>query len=200
MGVKNEKNIEVESKKFSNILADFEVHISAVLFMSLTIMLMVQVISRYVFKHAFTWTEELANIVYVFIVYLGISSAVKHRKHLSIDFFVSRMPFKVKKVLLIVSNIIFIVFCGYMMIPLMAIVKDYEGLGGAKSPLLLIPKVISFGIIPVAFIFTIGRLIQDTIKLYAEEEKELGYSKPTIDLTIAEREWENKKRSINKEV
>lgn len=176
------------------LLNDFESHVAAVLFFLLTILLTIQVISRYVFNYAFTWTEELANIVYVYIVYLGVSAAVTYRKHLSIDFFLEMSSFKVKRALLIISDVIFIIFCIVMMSPLMKIVIGYNGLGGAKSPLLSIPKVISFGIIPLCFLFTIVRLVQDIMKLLKEEEKELGVSKPTIDLNAAELEWKEKQK------
>lgn len=191
--IKKDKN---SSSFMTRFIKDFEIYLGAYIFIFLTILLFIQVVSRYVFRNAITWTEEISNILFVALTYLGVSAAVKHRKHLSIDFFIELMPFKVKKTLLIISDIVFLGFCVYMLIPMISIVNSFGGFGGAKSPLLGIPKMISFGIIPVCFIFTIFRIIQDIVKLRHEEEKELGASKPTLDLSAAEAEWEQNKKLI----
>ena len=54
--------------------------------------------------------EEFATIMFVWMIYLAISAAVTYRKHLRIDFLLDMMPFKVKKVMLIISNVIFALF------------------------------------------------------------------------------------------
>lgn len=190
------KNKNKSSNFINRFINDFELYLAAYLFIFLTIMLFAQVVSRYVFNNAVTWTEELANMVFVFLTYLGVSAGVKHRKHLSIDFVVQKVSFKKKRIMLIVSDIIFILFCIYMLFPMFTIINGYNGLGGASSPLLGIPKVISYSTIPVCFVLTIFRLVQDIVKLLNEDEQEIGASKPTLDLGAAEAEWEKNKKLI----
>lgn len=190
--INNDRSLNFASK----FLKDYESYLAAYLFIFLTIMLFVQVVSRYLFNSAVTWTEELANIIFVALTYLGVSSAVKHRKHLSIDFVVEKVSFNKKRMMLIISDIVFILFCIYMLWPMMTIINGYNGLGGASSPLLKIPKVISYGIVPICFVLTVFRLVQDIVKLLNEEEQEIGASKPTLDLSAAEKEWEQNKKLI----
>jgi TRAP-type C4-dicarboxylate transport system permease small subunit len=178
----------LENKKFFNIknfLNHFEINIGTFIFIILTILLNVQVITRYAFGKAITWTEELSTILYVYLIYLGVSAAVLERKHLKIDFVQDLVPFKAKRIMLIISNIIMIGFCIYMISPLMQLIRN---LGTSTSPILNIPKSLSYSIIPISMVISSIRLIQDTIKLTQEKEKELGASKPILDLDKAERE------------
>ena len=70
------------SKKFLN---EFEIYLGTIVFLVLTALLTIQVISRYVFNSAITWAEELAVIMFVWLIYLGVAGAVTNRKHLKID-------------------------------------------------------------------------------------------------------------------
>jgi C4-dicarboxylate transporter DctQ subunit len=191
--MENEKSNNISFKK---LLDDFENYIAAFLFIGLTILLFTQVVTRYFLKSAATWTEEVSNIIFVALTYLGVSSAVKHRKHLCIDFVIEKVSFRTKRILLIISDIVFIMFCIYMLFPMSTIIKGFGGLGGASSPLLGIPKVISYGVIPISFAFTVVRLVQDIIRLMHEKEKEIGATKPTLDLNAAEAEWEQRKQLL----
>lgn len=100
-------------KKFLN---EFEIYMGAVIFVIMTILLFVQVVTRYFFGHAVTWAEEISTIMFVWMIYLGVAAAVLRRKHLKIDAFVETLPFKYKKMLLILSNVIFLIFSLYIIL------------------------------------------------------------------------------------
>ncbi len=173
-------------------LAKFEVYAGALIFIFMTILLFIQVISRYFFHHSLTWTEELATILFVWMTYLGVAGAVTYRKHLKIDAFVSVVPFNVRRILLIISDIIFLVFALYIIFPMMRLVNNFAD-KDAVSSILKIPKAISYVIMPMAFVLTAIRLIQDIVRLTKEKEKAIGASKPTIDMEALEREHEERK-------
>lgn len=182
-------------KKFLN---EFEIYFGAALFIAMTILLFVQVVSRYVFHHSFTWTEEISTIFFVWMVYLGVVAAVLRRKHLRIDAFVEAMPFKVKKILLIISNIIFIGFCLYLIFPLMTMVQNFASRGAATA-LIKFPNAVAYGMLPLCFALTAIRLVQEIIRLAKEKEEDLGVSKPTIDMEALEREAAEIKAKKEKE-
>ena len=171
-------------KKFLN---EFEIYVGAVLFVIMTILLFIQVITRYFFGQAVTWAEELSTILFVWMIYLGVAAAVLRRKHLKIDAFVETLPFKGKRVLMIISNIIFLVFSIYIIIPMMNVVNNYAA-KHAVSSILKIPKDISYIVMPMAFGLTAIRLVQEIIRLSREKEEELGVSKPTINIDELEAE------------
>lgn len=167
-----------------NWLKDFETHISAVCFIVIGVMLTVQVISRYVFRHSFVVFEEVATQLYVLMTYTGIAAAVTKRKHLSITALPDALPFKARKVLLILENVIFMVFCAWITPPFL---KYITSLGNAKLDVSRIPVKYFYYIIPVCMLLTIVRLIQDSIRLWGENEEKLGETTPSIDLDALER-------------
>ena len=56
------KEKEKEKITLKKILNEFEIYIGTVVFLALTALLTIQVVSRYVLKHSFTWTEEAAVV------------------------------------------------------------------------------------------------------------------------------------------
>ncbi|MPM30408.1 hypothetical protein SDC9_76957 [bioreactor metagenome] len=186
------KDGKFDLKTFLN---NFEVYGSTVCFFTLTILLTLQVISRYVLRHSFTWMEELGTVMFVWMIYLGISGAVTYRKHLRIDFLLDLMPFKVKRVFLILSNLIFAAFNVYIC---MVMVNVINLLGSSVTTMLRMPKAVVYSIIPISLVLTVFRIVQDTIKLTRENETELGASKPSLDLDSCEREYQQYIASLKK--
>ncbi|WP_294511350.1 TRAP transporter small permease [uncultured Intestinimonas sp.] len=153
-------------------------------------MLTLQVFSRFVLGHSWTWMEEFATIMFVWMIYLAISAAVTHRKHLKIDVLLEAVPFQVKKVMLIASNVIFAAFNIYISVIMVNVIQL---LGSSKTTMLGIPQQLVYIVIPIGLIISVIRLVQDTLKLLKEEKKDLGASKPSMDLDACERAWEEKK-------
>lgn len=56
------------------------------------------VILRFVFNSPIPWGEEVSLALYVWVVFVGASSAMKRNGHIGIDYFVDRMPQGLKKV------------------------------------------------------------------------------------------------------
>jgi TRAP-type C4-dicarboxylate transport system permease small subunit len=61
-----------------------------------------------------------------------------------------------------------------------------------KTSMLGIPMTITYAILPIGMVLMIIRCVQECKKLYNEEEKVLGTSKPQIDLEAIERERDAK--------
>ncbi len=180
---------KIDWKKIgANVLAHGEDYIGTVIFVFMTVLLTVQVVSRYLFNHSFTWTEELSVVMFVWLIYLGVSGAVTKRKHLRIDALINVLPFKAKKFLLILDNVIMFLFCLGIIPAIMNIINNFADKGAVTS-LLRMPKVVVYGIIPFGMVLTCIRLVQDTVRLFKEDEKTLGKSKPTIDIDALEREY-----------
>jgi len=185
-------------KNFSkNIINNFEIYLGAVIFIIITILLSLQVISRYILRFSFAWTEELSCILFVWMIYLGISGAVMTRKHLRIDAFLNAMPYKIKKFILILDNFISMFFCAYICFPMMKIIGNLRKTGTVTA-ILRIPKVFTYSIIPICLTLTIIRFIQESITLAKENEETLGAAKPTIDMEALEKEAQDLKISRDK--
>ena len=104
-------------------LDNIELYISAVLFIALTVLLFANVFCRYALKHSFAWVEEVATIAFVWMIWFAMSAAVTKRKHLRIDFILEMVPFKVKKAMLVISNLVFAAFDIYLLYIVMTIIR-----------------------------------------------------------------------------
>jgi TRAP-type C4-dicarboxylate transport system permease small subunit len=69
-----------------------EENLAALCMAGLLITLGLQVFTRYVLNDPFSWTEEVARYLYVYIVFLGTSAAVSDRSHVAIGFLVATLP------------------------------------------------------------------------------------------------------------
>ncbi len=175
-----------EKKTFTYWLNEWESYLSAATFMVITVLLLGQVISRYIFNASITWLEELSTFLFLVMIYTGVAAAVTHRKQICIDALPMAMPFKVKKFLLILADVIFIVFCVWIQKGLFDIIRMMTG---GATPLLHIPYALCYLVVSLGLILTGIRCVQDIVRLYREEEHQLGYKKPTIDLEACEAEY-----------
>lgn len=55
-----------------------------------------QVLARYVFNIPLAWTEELARYLFLWLVFLGASQAMRRGEHIAIGFFVELLPVPVR--------------------------------------------------------------------------------------------------------
>ncbi|MFC3041794.1 TRAP transporter small permease [Virgibacillus xinjiangensis] len=65
-----------------------------------------QVVGRYIFQSAPSWTEEIARYLHILQVWIGASYAVKLQEHIRVDAFVTRLSGKPRKVLESINVII----------------------------------------------------------------------------------------------
>jgi TRAP-type C4-dicarboxylate transport system permease small subunit len=57
------------------------------------------VVLRYLFNKGFTWSEEIARLCFIYLVYLGSIGAMRDNRHLLIDSFLSRVPVVWQKII-----------------------------------------------------------------------------------------------------
>jgi TRAP-type C4-dicarboxylate transport system permease small subunit len=181
------KNGKFDLKTFLN---NVELYMSTILFISLTILLFSNVVSRYVFSRSFAWIEEVATIAFVWMIWFAMSAAVTKRKHLRIDFILEIVPFNVKRIMLIISNIIFAGFNVYLLYVVMTIINR---LALSRTTLLRLPQQMVYSIIPIGLVLSIIRIGQDTVRLLHEDKSNLGVSKPAMDLEECRRIYLEKK-------
>ena len=167
-------------KKLIAILNDFENYVGAAILLVMLVLLTVQVITRYLFKFAFTWTEELSTILFVWLVYLGCSAAVLKGQHLRIDLLLNAFKGKAKKAALILTDVITMAFCA-IMVPSMLNVIGNLASRSSTTMLLKIPQSAVYTIIPFALIMTIIRFVQEiVIIIKTPEHQEVNISGKSI--------------------
>jgi len=102
-------------KKVVATLDKIEDTVLIVMFMAMVGIIFFQVIMRYVFNDSLVWSEELGKFLFVWLSWLGISIGHRRREHIKITLLVDRLPYKLKKVTEVLTELILIAICGVTM-------------------------------------------------------------------------------------
>jgi TRAP-type C4-dicarboxylate transport system permease small subunit len=57
------------------------------------------VVCRYMFSKGFAWSEEIARLCFIYLVYLGSIGAMRDNQHLIIDSILSRVPLIAQRII-----------------------------------------------------------------------------------------------------
>lgn len=75
---------------------------------------LLQVVTRYGFGFSISWSEELARLSLICIVFLGAAVLTRSEAHLTVDTFVLPLPDRVRSGIAIVANAVGIYCTGYL--------------------------------------------------------------------------------------
>lgn len=80
----------------------------AILLAAMILFVFANVVMRYLFGTGLAWSEEVARLAFIFLVYLGTIGAYKDNQHLGVDTLLEKTPVKVANVLYAVVQLIVI--------------------------------------------------------------------------------------------
>ena len=161
-------------KAYSKFMDVIEKIIRILLFVTVAVMVVVmiyQVILRYVFSASNSWSEELCRYLFIYSVMLGAAIAVRRNSHLQIDVLTSRFSPKLKNIVTIVATVAGIVFLGYLFIYSVELMKT-----GVKTASAGIPGVnmaMTYFAIPLG----IGLMVLCSIEVIPKNVHELRAGK-----------------------
>jgi TRAP-type transport system small permease protein len=75
-------------------------------FMAFVVLSFVQVVLRYGLGQPLTWSEEASRYLFVWVVFLGGGVAARYRGHIVLDFLVSVLPPRIRRLLAILMGIL----------------------------------------------------------------------------------------------
>ncbi len=133
-----------------------------VLGLTMAVVVICQVFSRYVLNHSLFWSEELARYLLVWLSFFGASVAYYRNAHPSMDLLYARIPVSSQRLSRIVVHLLCLVFFLLMLwygCAFALFVKNQT------TPALSLPKWTIFSIIPASGMIM---AIHATAKLYRE--------------------------------
>lgn len=89
---------------------NFEAILMVLFFTLMILLVMVQVILRFVFENGFSWGEEVARILFVWMAFSSFGYLTRNGRHVRVGFFVGKLPETAQKVILAVCDLLFLVF------------------------------------------------------------------------------------------
>lgn len=66
--------------------------IGAILLAAIVVIVLIQIVGRYVLRIGLTWPEELARYVLVWLVFVGASAAAGRHQHIVVDTLIEMLP------------------------------------------------------------------------------------------------------------
>ncbi|MEO7114284.1 MAG: TRAP transporter small permease [Caldimonas sp.] len=82
----------------------------------MSVLVFTNVILRYAFDSGIAWSEELARLVFVWLIFLGAILASKEHAHIGFDTLVKRLPDAGRKLLIVVSGGLMLACCVFLVI------------------------------------------------------------------------------------
>jgi TRAP-type C4-dicarboxylate transport system permease small subunit len=104
---------------------------------------------RYVLNDSFEWGTEVANIMFVWIIMMGIGAAARHRLHPTIDLVTRLLPIKAGVTLDLLMSLVIIYVLGQLTI----ITWDFALLSGffKYTGTLELPYIVVYLALPIGF-------------------------------------------------
>lgn len=102
--------------KFLDILEKIEKALIAISIIVMIIAMTDQVIMRYVFSKANSWSDELTRYLFIYTVMLGAAIAVRRNSHLQIDVITGRLKPRAKSIITIITTVVGIIILVFLTI------------------------------------------------------------------------------------
>ena len=150
----------------------FEAIIACFCLAAVACFVFLQVVLRYGFNSALTWTEELSGFAMVWAVYMGAALAVRERFHIRIMAGIVALPRKLALFFVVLADLIWLVFNLFMI----RVSIEYLGVlweRTSTSPSLGIDMVWPESIVLIGFVLMTLRLVQIYVLWYANGCTEL---------------------------
>ena len=137
---------------------------------SMAVIMLLQVIMRYVFKSAMSWPEEVCRYLYIWSCFLGISYCISRKSELRIDLFEKIFRGKARAVFQIFLQLICLMLYGYLFYTSLSVVAHVYTTGQLSSAA-RIPMYLVYLSIPVSMLLAVFRSVQSVIEIVRKLRK-----------------------------
>ena len=151
--------------KFLNAIEKAEKVVLAASMAAMVILMLYQVILRYVFSASNSWSEELVRYLFILDVLLAASIAVRRNSHLQIDVLINCFSPKLKRIFTIAATLAGIVFLALLFWYSLDLCMTATS---NVSPGLGIPMSIPYACVPLGAVLMILTSIEVILKTVEE--------------------------------
>ena len=141
-------------KKFNGFINSLLEVGMVVCFMSMVVLIFLQVVCRYVLNDALSWSEELASYFFHWATFVGASVAFYENTHISVGYFVNHVPsLRLRAFLLTVADICCLWFLGLYIVEGWKVTKLVFSFGETATSMTWLPMGFIHLAIPLASLF-----------------------------------------------
>ncbi|MDO5548801.1 MAG: TRAP transporter small permease [Eubacteriales bacterium] len=133
----------------------------AVLLIAITIVMVVQIIMRYVFQNSLTWAEELSCILLVWSGFLSVSYTLRRNTAMRLTMLVAAFPRLVRNAVLLLTQILVMVFFGLLTTYSLALLSNTQQI----TPALGLPMVYVYASVLIGCALSTIRAAQNVFRI-----------------------------------
>lgn len=93
-----------------HLLDNFEDEVASVLLAAITVILVLQICTRYFLGDPLSWTEEVSRHLFVWLVFFGASGAIRDRSHIVVDVVNTLLSVRTRRIVMLGSNVLVLFF------------------------------------------------------------------------------------------
>lgn len=160
------------------------------LLVSISMIMLLQVIMRYVFNNSLSWPEEFGRYCYVWTTFLSLGFTIKYGNMLKVGIVMDYLPNTLRSIMNIIAQLIIIVFFSIFFYYSFEVVKSIKNMGQTSTAmswpmyLVYLCTIIGFGLATIrsiqALIYSIknfgkkGETTLEAVKKEAEAEAQMA--------------------------
>lgn len=142
----------IESRSFAyRLLVRAEFAVGMVLLVGLLSLVVLQVVSRYVFSTPFSWSEEAARFVFIWMVFVAAAFVTARRRHITVQLYGGGATGKVVAIIEALATVIVIVVSIAMVVGSLGLMQTTTSLTspgtGVPLPVVYVSSVVGFGLL-----------------------------------------------------
>lgn len=142
-------------KRLKTAIEYFEEIVVSIIFVNMCLFVVIQIISRYLFRSPLIYTEEMARFSYVWVTFFGMAIATKRENHIRIDILSMIVRGKGEAFINLLVNLVSLV----LYVALVIIGIRYTSMTAIRvSPAMEISMAIVFVSLPLGAFFSVLRL------------------------------------------
>ncbi len=164
--------LSIKLKLISNFFTVIERTVCGLLISAFTLILMVNVLSRYLFNSPLFFAEELALLILVWMGYLAIAYTVSRDKQIGMGLVVDNLPDQPKRIVLIVVDVIMLVISCILLWSTVQWLQS-SSVSYERAIAMDLPKWPFYLVIPVFWSVLIIHLLQQLISKLAAVTEEV---------------------------
>ena len=138
--------------------------VAGLLIGAITVLVTVQVFSRYVLNDTPPWSEEVCRYLFIWASFLGACVAMGRASHLGVDSLVTRLPSGSREILRHAVTALVAVFCGLLVWQGAALVP---AMATQRSPSMGISLQYVFAAVPIAALIMLGLQLKELARAWA---------------------------------
>lgn len=146
--------------------------ITMAVFVAMVLVVILQIIFRFILRISVPWTEELSRLLFIYIGFFGTAIAVREKELIVIDLLIQRIPEKLRKVL---NVFIYLISFAFFALLLVGGIRVY---GKVKDTYFATMSFVSNGWIYIALIVGMGMTLLDMIYSVVMKLRKGGRDEP----------------------